>query len=569
MFRRCATITCSLVFVLTSAAQAVEHPAELFSQDVSFVIRLKSPETTTTNVSDFAEAINPGFGQLITAQAPSLGIVISNPTLAGVDQSRDWWLGVFSQAQNNPALVFVVPAKDLNAMQAAVEATGMTFLAHQSWGIYSSDSDIMANVQARIDGKTAAVVESVDDTLRETFEKGDLSLFVNVPQLVKVFDADITRAKQELQSTLDNARERAGSMADFYTELATPLFHALDDTTGVVVTLGVNKQGAAIEALAKAQENSPTAKLLQWPTSDDNVLARLPAGGQAYFSMSKFPALLREWSITVMETSAQLSGEDETADAIDKVKEVMRRMQKLDMSGTSGMIAVSTEGAAAGVQSASVMDISQPQQMRLLTKELVAAQSGLNINGVETTYELKEDAETVGELKIDTLKVEQEFEQNPFFDLQKITSVFLGEEGMLTRIAYTDKQIAQTLGGGKEAMAELLKRLDLPEPPPLSPELQATRNALSKNANLVGLIDLPGTLSRMARLVLNSGLFGLPIAPEAISIPETASFLGLSFATEPQGARVKIYLPAVQAKNSYQLGLQVYQTYLDLQGQQF
>ncbi|QDU42823.1 hypothetical protein Mal52_12910 [Symmachiella dynata] len=568
MLRRCAAIACSLVLVLTSAAAAVEHPAELFSDDVSLIIRLKNPQATTKNVAEFAEVIDPGFGQMVTASAQGLGPIISNPTLAGVDQEKDWWVGVFASDQGRPTLVFVIPAKDTQAMQEAVAAReGVTFLAHESWGIYSADSWTMDSVRACIDGKKKPLVASVDQALRETFERGDLSVFLHVTQLAKVFDADIAKAKDELAALADNAPPGEEAMLEIYLDLAQPLFQSLEDATGAVVTLTVNQQGATLEALGKAKEGSETAKLLEEAPSENALLTKLPEGGQAYYAISSIPQALQDWSIKMMDLSAQLS--DGNAEELDKIKVVMRRMQKLKLGGLAGMFAVTAEGDEAGVRTASIMEVAKPKQMRLLTKELMTAQSGLTISGVETNYELTEDAETFGKYKADTLKVEQTFEQNPFLDPNRMMEVFFGEEGMFSRTVYTETQVIQAMGSSKEPMAKILERLAQTDPPALSPELQVTREALSKKANLIGMIDLPSTFSRVARLFLNSGVFPLPFDPEAISLTETTSFFGISLATESQGARAKVYLPAEQAKQSYLFGMEVYEAFLSMQQQQF
>ena len=206
MFRRTAAVAFLFVFALTSVAAAVEHPAELFTPDVSLVIRLKNPEATTKKVAEFAEAINPGFGPMVTARAEGLGVVISNPERAGVDPAQDWWVGVYASGESRPVLVYVVPAKDMQAMQDAVKETiGANFLAHESWGIYSEDAQSVENVRARIDGKEKALVDDVDQALRETFERGDLSVFINVSQLAKVYDASIADAQDELRATAENA----------------------------------------------------------------------------------------------------------------------------------------------------------------------------------------------------------------------------------------------------------------------------------------------------------------------------------------------------------------------------
>jgi hypothetical protein len=123
------------------------------------------------------------------------------------------------------------------------------------------------------------------------------------------------------------------------------------------------------------------------------------------------------------------------------------------------------------------------------------------------------------------------------------------------------------MGGGKEAMQALLDRLFSSSATPQEPAFNSTRDALSKNANLILLVDLPGTIARLARLILGSGLIPIPLDPDVISVPETQSYFGLSVATQKRGVLVKAQLPAEQAKQSYLLGMQIYQAFMDLQQQ--
>ena len=141
------------VLAWAGAAQAAEGPAGLIPGEAGVVIRLKSPQATIDKLEKLVDAIQPGMGTQVQAGSALLGNVISNPTLAGVDLNKDWWVAVLFAADSEPAIAFVIPAADADAMQEAV-GEQVTFLKHESWGVYcdKNQEDLVALLKARIDG---------------------------------------------------------------------------------------------------------------------------------------------------------------------------------------------------------------------------------------------------------------------------------------------------------------------------------------------------------------------------------------------------------------------------------
>src|SRR5690606_5155632 len=93
----------------TTAAE--ETPLSFFASDVDVVIRLREPDQTFEKLIGLANQIQPGAGDQIKAQQDAiLGRMISNPTLTGVDQSRDWYAGVYTHSDSPPTVVFAIPA---------------------------------------------------------------------------------------------------------------------------------------------------------------------------------------------------------------------------------------------------------------------------------------------------------------------------------------------------------------------------------------------------------------------------------------------------------------------------
>ena len=70
-------------------------PTDLLHKDAAVVVRLKAPDTTVKDLAAFIDKVQPGFGAIVQGQASTLGLAINNPTLAGVDMTRDWYIMIF------------------------------------------------------------------------------------------------------------------------------------------------------------------------------------------------------------------------------------------------------------------------------------------------------------------------------------------------------------------------------------------------------------------------------------------------------------------------------------------
>jgi hypothetical protein len=147
LFRRSgvAVVAFGLVLVTGLSAQA-EGPLDLIPANATAVVRLKSPESTIGKVGNFANAVQPGLGFMVQGQAPGLGVAISNPTLGGVDLKKDWHVAIFAVKNAEPAVVFVIPATDVKALQGGVDES-FTFASKDSWVAYSQDEAVIELVE--------------------------------------------------------------------------------------------------------------------------------------------------------------------------------------------------------------------------------------------------------------------------------------------------------------------------------------------------------------------------------------------------------------------------------------
>ena len=120
--RICSVLPLCLLPLIAASESAAQAPNayDMIPQDALFVVRLKAPETTITDLAEFINKVQPGFGAVVQAQAGQIGMAINNPTLAGVDQTKDWYIALFETGDKKPQPVMLIPVTDAAALESAV-----------------------------------------------------------------------------------------------------------------------------------------------------------------------------------------------------------------------------------------------------------------------------------------------------------------------------------------------------------------------------------------------------------------------------------------------------------------
>ena len=139
-------LTACWMFASTALAIAGDPPLAAFSKDADVVIRLKAPEQTIEKAAVMAGSADEKLAGTIRENAPFIGMLISNPGLAGVDMKQDWLVVVHAHADADPGVVFCIPATDAAAMQAALPEK-MTKFERDGWVYYSEDAAAIDSLQ--------------------------------------------------------------------------------------------------------------------------------------------------------------------------------------------------------------------------------------------------------------------------------------------------------------------------------------------------------------------------------------------------------------------------------------
>jgi hypothetical protein len=551
MLRRFVSPLLPLILLLASLpARAAENPLDAVSTDASAVIRLKTPRATIGKVADLAELVVKGSGDQIRQQSAAIGLAISNPTLAGVDQESDWWVAVYAKGgDNEPDVVFIVPATDLKVMKDAL-GENVKFMESGKLGVYTTDADAAAKTAARLKGEGKSIATLIDKESQALFASGDASVFINVAQLAVAYKSEIEEHKQKITENLENAPIPAGGAGGFDPKQAVEivgkilpiLIQGLNDTQSCTVSATISKEGLSFEDLVRLKAGSPTDKLLaKSPPGGLPLLSSLPVGNLVYFGFTWDMA-----DLTKIGEQTALSGVK--PEASKEIQNATKEMAKLKYGSTNSAFGLAdSEGGA--VRSVSVTEVDDPAKLRELSQKMLKAAGTVENQGVKQTTTIKPDAEKYGANSADvvTVKMEMDDPQNPLGAfMERINAGLFGPDGMVTRSVYLKDRVVATMGGGKQAMTDALAALDKKPSETAKSPVQQARGKLGAKANLVFLFDVANTIAKILGIAVENQL-PIPLDADAVKdLQAKASYFGVGAATEPQGLRVRTHLPLEQ-----------------------
>ena len=538
----------SLLFV--SLARAAD-PSDAVPDSASVVLRVKAPETTLGNLGDFVDAVQPGVGAVVKGNLAMLGIAISNPTLAGVDVTKDWSVIVFAESrQQPPALVFLVPATDTSAVKDALPP-GFQFHAADKLAIYSDNEEAFGKVRDQLSGKGTALWSKVDASSKKLFDASDLSVFVNLRQLTKAFESELNQAEPQLDLFLnqisgvipDAQRAQIVPVFDMYRVLGKSAVQGVRDSVSLTLCVSFSKETIRFEDRLQVAEGTKTAKFLAaQPTGDLSLMSRLPAGKPIYFGMKADMAGMVDWSMN-MTKGMMTNASDEQKSQFDAALKEMRGLKWNEMSGYFSLDTTNPGAIRAG----SVAEITPTKRLREISHNMMKAMKEIQSIGFKQTTKLEPAAEKIGGVEVDRITMLQEFDESldPQGIQKKLRNALFGEDGMQQLVMYQPTRTLQTFGGGLSELETLVTALGS------TSKTDATRTTARKRfveqANVVVIADVPQLMVAAIRLAARE--LPVPINAAALDgLQLTPSYIGGAVACEPTAARVQVVIPVEQAQ---------------------
>jgi hypothetical protein len=541
---RCAAALLTLAISSVTAA-AADTPLTLFGNEADVVVRIKAPEETVKKLASMVDKIQEGMGGLVEQNGTqSMGALIKNPALVGVDRAKDWYIGVFTNGTDDePSVVFAVQTTDADA---AAESLGeeMHSKTVGDWFFYSDDEEALP--------EDSAPAENIAGVMKgepaKTFDGGDIAVFINLAHLSEEYSEQIDQGKAKMMEALEQAGSRSSPGIDMKAigEMYGKLFDAAKDGEQCTIATNIFDDGISFEDYLTFDESSETAKALAGqPKSEMKYASKLPADAIMIFGFSADMQKMMKWGASF----SSMYGENSP---IKKSMEDFAAGSK-DIKFGSVVGSVSMAPSDSGIlRSVVVAEVSPAEKYRDLYRKIIAGMGSVETNGVKQETTIQQDAESVGSSKVDVVTVKQEVDENvdPTGMMKQTQKVLFGEDGMISRLVYQKDRLVQTMGGGKEAMQAAVTRLDASTPgASVSP-----RKGLIPQPNILVLVDVPGLAIQALKAAAE--LPGLPIPINAASLNSVKlekSYMGFSAAMDKNAIRSKSRIPVQQFKDLAQI----------------
>lgn len=533
--------------------KAAEGPLAAFPKETGVVVRLKSPQKTLQTLGDLAVKVDRTEGVKVQLAGPVLGKLISNPTLKGVDMAGDWWLGVFPQETGDPGVVFCIPATDAKAFQESVMGN-YQFQTMDKYLIYTENEAAAGKIKQHIASKGASISTLIDKTSTTIWDEGDLSVFINVPQILNVYRGPFEQGVQTANGFIEQMpnlvpRQQGGpdmkAIADLYAGIFKGLVQAVRDAQGCTAGIAVTADGISVSEYVKFGEASETAKaLLKQKPSKLEMLGQMPKGQLGYAAADIDTSDLMKWGL---QFSLKMATEGDT-EKENQMKKLIAQYEDIQFHGLAMAFRLG-DAKQGAVRAATVIRVDQTQKLRELSKESAKLMGDYNFGGMKMKMTYQPEAETYGDLKADVARIKYEFpeQQNGVAEIQtKMNDMLYGPEGMVTRTLYMKDRMVQTIGGDKTDVQATLDAQNGKNAVGKDAAYTATRTKLLPEANFIGLLDLPGTLASGMGLAVEAGA-PVPLNDNDLKeIRGEASYLGVSVDLEGQGIKAKTVVPVQQ-----------------------
>jgi len=558
MTRKQTAVLLAACWMFASAALALagDPPLAAFSRDADVVIRLKAPEQTIEKAAVMAGSADEKLAGAIRENAPFIGMLISNPGLAGVDMQQDWLVVVHAHADTDPAVVFCIPATDAAAMQAALPEK-MTDFARDGWVYYSEDAAAIDSLQKASPSSSDSIATEIDSAAKEVFDKGDISVFVNADHLTEVYKDQLEKGTSD---AVKKFNRQAGmlsmipgvDMGSAVNDSASAGREVLKDSRAFASATVFTPTGLHIETLGQFKDGSNTAQALDGHPGDAlTTVSSLPAGGVLYFGVS---------SSLSRGVEAGLSSAGSLDEPMDEKQKKLDDLAKTLSEVTFKSFAV---GLGIGhledgiLRLNSITEASPTAKVRDF-KEATSELANVELpgQGIKQTSEYKRDAETVGRQQIDVQTVTTTVDPNVNAImgqiLGQVTAALFGPDGMVARYTFWDDKYLFGMGGGPDAMEAAVKAVEGSEPN----GTEKFRESLLPQPNVLVLLDIRQIGYRILKAAAGRPELNLQIDPASVSAEAPApSYIGFSVATEPKSLRTKSQLPSEQLKAIVELAI--------------
>jgi hypothetical protein len=449
-------------------------------------------------------------------------------------------------------------------IEKATEANGSSdiyFVNKKDFAVLTPTEDIakaFAKKQAGLDGR-------LSKELAGKLLAADVGVYLAVDAFNKDYAEQIKQAKEAIDGVLKQAEENVGksqkSSIDLARKALGPIFQAVEDSQGVLVTLEFRPSGLALHAQTEIKSGSATAKALAGAKPNAFAgLGRLPAGQLYYSGIQTGPALYKVLGPFMFGAMA--------ADDPDAAKKIQAATDELMQAGPGARI----DGFSlppAGVQVYHYQDPAKAVDGQLKMLQAMSAGATLQSGMLKKKPVVKKNAQKYRDFELHSVHLE--------WDLEKMAEASGAGAGALPEEAR--KQLAEGMkklmgsemnlwfgSDGKDNVTVIAK--DWPAAEKLLDQyfkgekkvgdvaaFREARKELPAEATVLALFDVVQYAAAVLDFVKPLIGGAMPLPPNFPAAPDKAkpTYMGLAATAVPERASFDLFLSAPAVHEFYKV----------------
>jgi hypothetical protein len=567
-----------------SAASAAD-PLDQLPSSAFLVIRFESLDKVVGNFKDMLGGIGPaaavagdGFAQGISEMLEVRG------NLEMVDGKSPVVVAIFPHFDRPQPVVAIVKAKDEAKLQRAVlrvrddekDAKLETkkrddgfdevsrggrkfyFAKRDGYVIYTRDEEIVKRFAESRDGKSIAATLGLRGV--KLLTAGDAAMAVNVAPVVEKHKDDIEKAREKAYATIKGLPDEvlggagtAEAARKIYTDIVKLAFNAVYDVSWFAGNVTFSSAGARADGLVALKRFSMTDWVLMAnPPSALGNLELLPPSASVYYGLNLNPFVM----IGVMQEAFRMSygGETKNPESLEKAAASLLEARP---GATVASFSLPADEKT-GMKTASIVETSAPKKLYEAYEQLMGAFGAMDNPLYTQSLEFKAGAEKYKKQVIDIINISFKLKNSDSEEGKLLGGMFrrfFGGEVLQERVTAVENLLVQVTGNDPKLIQNLLDSFESGETVGKEKAFVKTRDALGKEANLVVMVNAPQIVVDFVALLKDVPLIGeaLKLAPFNFSLKPPASYAGFSLSTEPQGMRLRAFVPVEQPRGILQI----------------
>ena len=555
-----------------AGGKAKDVPELPVAADAMAVVQLNGITRTKGRVLKMLEGVDAELAKTAATKIDELiQSALENRDLAGIDQNGRVFVAVGSFADlgnADPPVAVILPVPDLKTFREKfltagerksfesgkggvsefeTEAGGKTIYVADNKAGYltlTPNKELAETYAGKYEMLTAKKLGSVHETLLTA----DVSLFINLERVNAVYGEQIKQGKgffalmmQQQGMGLDPKQMQAARV------FVDGLFQVIEDATGLVIAVEARPEGANLRFDAAFGADTPSAKALAVEKPNPlKALAELPKGMSSY-TASKWGKTFTDMMRTMGGEFAAPQGDDKTADAIEKLLDLLVTSadgETVTVAGPEQSSLTATAYADPGKVTAARLKV-----MKMLTggasysnivlkenpvvKENDQKHAGFTLTAasIEVDYQASvknAKDEAAKEAAVEAMKKMVPEKQTVWFGTDGKRYVQVTAQNWATAKGLLDGFAAPKAKAGDDAAFAL------------------TRKQLPDEAGFLALYDTAGLLNTLADYA-GSVAGAIPVpgveVPKVGKITGDPAYIGVGFTAKPQSARLDLFVP--------------------------